>query len=518
MASKAIAVIAGVGPGTGASIAKKFAKSYSVVLLARNPDNYTSLVQEVSDSGGRAIGISTDASDAESVKRAFEKISQEFPGAPLAAGVYNVGGQFIRKPFLELTEKEFTSGYDANGKGAFLFSQAILPKLLEQGDRAHPPTLIFTGATASLKGSALCSSFASGKFALRALAQSLAREFGPKGVHVSHAIIDGVIDIERTKAFKFDAEDAKLSPDAIARMLHDISDSSRSSPGPELGPGDLEKAPKSSLTSHPDPEVADRRSLRAEIDLNHVDLLFLVCCFISGLCDSAAYNSWNCFVSMQTGNTIFLGLGASGLPVSKPYGWLKSLISICFFVIGSFTFSRATTALGPRQRRTLISSFGIQFICVVIAAVLVQVDVVTVPNPSLSNDGSKGVVDGRLFLELIPLAFIAFQSGGQMAASRLLGFNEIPTTVLTSVYYDIVAADPTRLPSTQSTFLSNVKRNRRIAAVVFLLSGAIVGGWICRSEPGMSVVLWVASVLKLFVAFGFYFWKGKVVTDGTIVS
>lgn len=75
------------------------------------------------------------------------------------------------------------------------------------------------GATASLKGSALCSSFACGKFALRALSQSLAREYGPKGVHVSHAIIDGVIDIEKTKAFKFDAPDAKLSPDAVRANL-----------------------------------------------------------------------------------------------------------------------------------------------------------------------------------------------------------------------------------------------------------------------------------------------------------
>jgi len=76
--------------------------------------------------------------------------------------------------------------------------------------------LIFTGATASIKGSANCSSFATGKFALRALAQSLGREFGPQGVHVAHAIIDGVIDIERTKGYVFDKPDAKISSAAIA--------------------------------------------------------------------------------------------------------------------------------------------------------------------------------------------------------------------------------------------------------------------------------------------------------------
>lgn len=83
----------------------------------------------------------------------------------------------------------------------------------------HPPTLVFTGATASLKGSATFSAFASGKFALRALAQSLAREFGPQGVHVAHVILDGVIDIPRTKSWTFEHEDAKIDPVAVSGNL-----------------------------------------------------------------------------------------------------------------------------------------------------------------------------------------------------------------------------------------------------------------------------------------------------------
>lgn len=83
--------------------------------------------------------------------------------------------------------------------------------------------MIFTGATASIKGSATFSAFATGKFALRALAQSLAREFGPKGVHVSHVIVDGVIDIPRTKGWKFEHPDAKLSPDAVSFLLCNLS-------------------------------------------------------------------------------------------------------------------------------------------------------------------------------------------------------------------------------------------------------------------------------------------------------
>lgn len=102
-------------------------------------------------------------------------------------------------------------------KGGFNIAKRALPLLLQaKGSSPYPPTLIFTGATASLKGSANFAAFASAKFALRALAQSLAREFGPQGIHVSHAVIDGVIDIPRTKAWDLGHEDAKLSPDAVS--------------------------------------------------------------------------------------------------------------------------------------------------------------------------------------------------------------------------------------------------------------------------------------------------------------
>lgn len=102
-------------------------------------------------------------------------------------------------------------------KGAFYFAKRSLPLLLKAKESSpHPPTLIFTGATASIKGSAQFAAFASGKFALRALAQSLAREFGPQGIHVSHAIIDGIIDIPRTKQYVLPHEDAKLSPDSVS--------------------------------------------------------------------------------------------------------------------------------------------------------------------------------------------------------------------------------------------------------------------------------------------------------------
>jgi len=213
---KAWAIVAGVGPGTGASVARKFAQRYPVALLARNPANYEPLVKEIEEAGGKAIGISTDVADGAAVAKAFEKIKSEMGDAKLAAAIFNVGGRFVRKPFLELNEEDFMSGMEANGRGGFHFAQAVLPLLLEATSLEYPPTLIFTSATAAMKGSANCAAFSTGKFAMRSLAQSLAREFGPKGIHVTHAIIDGVIDIERTKAYKFDHPDAKIKPEAIA--------------------------------------------------------------------------------------------------------------------------------------------------------------------------------------------------------------------------------------------------------------------------------------------------------------
>ncbi|KAL9013793.1 MAG: hypothetical protein Q9173_001537 [Seirophora scorigena] len=215
--SSPFAIVAGVGPGTGATVARKFAASYPVALLARNPANYEDAVKDIKAAGGKAIGIPTDVTDATSMKDAVTKIQEEFGGDKCAAAVFNVGGKFIRKPFLELNQEEFESGWEANGRGAFLYSQAVLPLLLNSTDLEHPPTLIFTGATAAMKGSALTAAFSTGKFALRSLSQSLAREFGPKGVHVSHVNIDGVIDIPRTHDWMKDAgPDAKINPQAIA--------------------------------------------------------------------------------------------------------------------------------------------------------------------------------------------------------------------------------------------------------------------------------------------------------------
>lgn len=192
---------------------------------------------------------------------------------------------------------------------------------------------------------------------------------------------------------------------------------------------------------------------------------------------------------VSAGNTIFLALGASGQPKDKPYGWLKSLVSICSFLLGCFMFS-TTRFVGPKARGTLSASFFIQAIFIVIAAALVQSKVV----PS-TNDGIN-------LLELLPLGFLAFQSGGQIVTSRILGFNEVPTTVLTSVYCDL-ASDPKFL------IKDNVKRNRRIFAVVFILVGGIAGGFISTTSAGLAAALWTAAAIKLIISIGWSLWRPK---------
>ncbi len=112
MASKAIAIVAGVGPGTGAAVARKFAAAYPVVLLARNPANYESLVEEINKSGGKAMGISTDVSSPESLKAAFDKVKEEHKDATIAAAIFNASGRFVRKPLLDMAVEDFVAGYD----------------------------------------------------------------------------------------------------------------------------------------------------------------------------------------------------------------------------------------------------------------------------------------------------------------------------------------------------------------------------------------------------------------------
>ncbi|KAJ4190650.1 hypothetical protein NW759_016715 [Fusarium solani] len=223
-------IIAGAGSGTGRAAAIRFSKTYPVVLLARRPESYEDTVRDITQGGGRAIGIVADVTDVSSLNRAFDTVGQALPNFKLAAAVYNVNSGFMMKPFLELQPEEFQNSFGRTGDAFFNFAQRTLPLLREAvQDSPHPPTLITTGATASVKASAGFAAFAAGRFAMRAFNQSLAREFGPQGIHVAHVVIDGLIDTPASKAWgTSDVAGSKIQPDAIAETYWHLHTQPRS--------------------------------------------------------------------------------------------------------------------------------------------------------------------------------------------------------------------------------------------------------------------------------------------------
>lgn len=212
MSESKVAVVLGVGPGLGAAVAHRFAREGFVVgLMARSSEQLTQIQSEIEQSGGKALSVTVDATDAASVKAAFEQVRSQF-GSP-EVFIYNAGA-FKMAGILELTPDQFESSWKVNCFGAFLAVQQVLPAMVERGGG----TILLTGATAAVRGSAKFAALAVGKFGLRALAQSLAREFGSQGIHVAHIIIDGMINTPIVRAMASEREEhSLLSPEAIAQ-------------------------------------------------------------------------------------------------------------------------------------------------------------------------------------------------------------------------------------------------------------------------------------------------------------
>ncbi len=195
--SKHVAVVVGVGPGLGAALVRRFSsEGMAVAMAARQADRLASLAKET---GAKAYGC--DATVETAVGDLFAAIERDL-GKPQLV-VFNAGG-FVRKPITELSVDDMEHGWRSNCLGGFLVGRAAAQSMLSEGGG----TIIFTGATAAMRGGANFAAFAMGKFGLRALAQSMARELGPKGIHVAHTIIDGQIGDN--------AEGTKLAPAAIA--------------------------------------------------------------------------------------------------------------------------------------------------------------------------------------------------------------------------------------------------------------------------------------------------------------
>jgi NAD(P)-dependent dehydrogenase (short-subunit alcohol dehydrogenase family) len=189
MSEKPVCAVVGVGPGNGAALARRFAADgYAVALLARRVELSRELAATLP--GSRAIAC--DVADAASVKRAFTEIRREM-GDPEVV-VYNAGsGKFAA--FAETSGEDFEASWRVNALGAFLVAKEVVPAM--QG--AGRGSLVFIGATASRRGGARTIGFAPAKAAQRSLAESLARQLWPVGIHVSLIIIDGVVDLPRTR-------------------------------------------------------------------------------------------------------------------------------------------------------------------------------------------------------------------------------------------------------------------------------------------------------------------------------
>jgi NAD(P)-dependent dehydrogenase (short-subunit alcohol dehydrogenase family) len=203
------ALIVGAGSGLSASLARTFAKAgLRVALAARRADNLTSLTKEI---GAKAF--TCDSTNRAEVAKLFADVEAAL-GAPDVV-VYNASYR-TRGPFIELDPGEVAKSISVSAFGGFLVAQEAVRRMLPHNHGA----IVFTGASASVKGYAQSAPFAMGKFALRGLAQSMARELSPQGIHVAHVVVDGGIRSER-RPDPPDKPDSMLDPDAIAQSyLH----------------------------------------------------------------------------------------------------------------------------------------------------------------------------------------------------------------------------------------------------------------------------------------------------------
>ncbi len=217
---KGSVIIIGAGPGLGSSLARKFAKEGHHVFAVRrerHTQELNSLCDEIKDSGGLATAMPADARDEEQVKNLFSEISKS---GSIDCLVFNIGAN-VFFPIEETTSRVFRKVWEMATFAGFLAGREAAKHMKDKG------TIIFTGATASKRGGSGFAAFSSAKFGLRALAQSLARELGPKGIHVAHTIIDGAIDHPWIKEnfpdiYKLKEVDGILNPDHIAEAYYNL--------------------------------------------------------------------------------------------------------------------------------------------------------------------------------------------------------------------------------------------------------------------------------------------------------
>ena len=209
MSNRDVCVVAGVGPGNGLSLVERFAdEGYDVVALARDARRVREMFMDVA-----ATAISCDVTDASQVEETFSEIRERH--GPVDTLIYNAGsGKFAT--FDDVEADDLEQSWRVNTLGLFQCAKQVVPDMLDNGGG----TIGVTGATASTRGKPFTTAFAQAKGAQRLLAQSLAREFGPQGIHVFLYIVDGVIDTPRTRQMMSDKpDDFFLDPDDIAQAV-----------------------------------------------------------------------------------------------------------------------------------------------------------------------------------------------------------------------------------------------------------------------------------------------------------
>ena len=217
---KAILVI-GAGDATGGAIARRFAREgYIACVTRRSEDKLQPLVTEIRNCGGEAYGFGSDARKEDEMIALIEKIERDI--APIEVAVFNIGAN-VRFSITETTSRVYQKVWEMACFSGFLMGRETAKVMLPRGRG----TIIFTGATASLRGSDGFAAFAGAKHALRALSQSMARELWPKGIHVAHPVIDGAIDTEfiRTnfpERYALKEQLGILNPDSIAEAYWQI--------------------------------------------------------------------------------------------------------------------------------------------------------------------------------------------------------------------------------------------------------------------------------------------------------
>ncbi|PCJ68901.1 MAG: short-chain dehydrogenase [Rhodobiaceae bacterium] len=222
MGDKKAVLVIGAGDATGGAIAKRFAREgFEACVVRRSAEKLEPLVSEIEAAGGKAHAFGVDARKEDQMVSLVEQIERDI--APIEVAVFNIGAN-VNFPITEMTARVYFKVWEMACFAGFLMGREVAKQMIPRGTG----TMIFTGATASMRGGSGFSAFAGAKHALRALAQSLARELGPKGIHIAHPIIDGAIDTawiaeNFPDRYALKEQGGILNPDHIADaywMLH----------------------------------------------------------------------------------------------------------------------------------------------------------------------------------------------------------------------------------------------------------------------------------------------------------